>query len=665
MRRLITAALLFVSAGSCLPREPAGVDGRQTTLFISATLTGTTVAMVVVDVTAPDIPTPLVFNIPTVDGVAAGTITVPSGANRTITLRAYDAGGVETHAGSVTRSIQPGTNPAIAIVLLPLTGSVPITVTLGSYSVTVAPAAVTLAPGDTVRLTATVLDGDGNPVAGQVAWATLAPAVATVVSTGQHTGRASGVGPGLTTIVAVFGGIAGPATITVTQPLPSGPLRVSTINPRYFADATGRIVYLTGSHTWLNFQDAGPTDPPPAFDWTAYLDVLQQRHHNFIKLWRWEAARWSAETQIDFWYDPMPYLRPGPGVALDGKPKFDLDQFNPAYFARMRQHVIEAGPRGIYVSIMLFNAWSTEDKNMGNNNPWHGHPFNRNNNINGIDGDPNNDDQGRETQLLYPDLVARQEAYVRHVVDAVNDLDNVLYEISNESTGDDGGVKAWQYHMIDYVKAYEAGKAKQHPVGMTVFSPGGDVPALFASSADWIGPNGVGSIPFDPLGNPAATDGSKVIIDDTDHLCGVCGEVSWVWMSFLRGRNPIMMDPWDGANPVTSAPYDPTDPKWQAIRVQMGYARTFADRVNLGAMTPHGELASTGFCLANVGVAYLAYLPYGGTITMNLSAATGTLTVEWFDPNTGDTMAGGTVTGGSVLSLTTPTSGHAVLYLHN
>ncbi len=30
----------------------------------------------------------------------------------------------------------------------------------------------------------------------------------------------------------------------------SGPLHVSRDNPRYFADAEGRVVYLTGSHTW-------------------------------------------------------------------------------------------------------------------------------------------------------------------------------------------------------------------------------------------------------------------------------------------------------------------------------------------------------------------------------------------------------------------------------
>ena len=660
MRRLITATLLsLLACSSCLSHEPAGVNGGdvQTQLFIRAELTGTTVAMVVVEVTASDIQTPLVFNIPTVNGVAAGPISVRAGSNRTITLRAYDAGGVETHTGSVTLSIRPGTNPPIAIVLTPLVGDVPITVTLGSFTVRVGPGTALVAVGDTVQLTATVLDANNNPVPAQVAWATLNAAVATVATDGPQTARVTGVGPGGTTVFAVYGGIAGPATITVTEPVATGPLRVSTLNPRYFTDGTGRAIYLTGSHTWENSQNAGPSDPPPTFDWTAYLDFLARHHHDFMKLWRWEAARWSAESPNDIWYDPMPYLRPGPDLALDGKQKFDLDQFNPAYFDRMRQHVMQAGQRGIYVSIMLFNGWSIEDKTRGNNNPWHGHPYNRDNNVNGVDGDPNHDDQGRETQtLIDPALVARQVAYIHRVVDAVNDLDNVLYEISNESTGGIGA-EAWQYAMIDSVKAYEAGKPKQHPVGMTALYPGGSNDDLFASPADWIAPDG-------STDAPEATDDRKVIIDDTDHLCGVCGNEPWVWKSFTRGRNPVLMDPYDGTYPITSAPYDAADPRWEQIRINLGYARAYANRMNLVAMQPHGELTTTNYCLAQIGVAYFVYLPAGGTVTVDLTAAAGLLSVEWFSPSNGQTTLAAPTTGGDYRTLTAPASGDAVLYLH-
>ena len=44
--------------------------------------------------------------------------------------------------------------------------------------------------------------------------------------------------------------------------------------------------------------------------------------------------------------------------------------------------------------------------------------------------------------------------------------------------------------------------------------------------------------------DPPAADGRKVILTDTDHLWGIGGDVAWVWKSFLRGLNPIFMDPY-------------------------------------------------------------------------------------------------------------------------
>ncbi len=228
----------------------------------------------------------------------------------------------------------------------------------------------------------------------------------------------------------------------------AGPLRVHPTNARYFTDLTGRVVYLTGSHVWENFQDRGASSPPPAYDITAYLDFLQARNHNFIRLWVWEQARWAPWTTGDVYFNPMPYARTGPGTALDGGPKYNLDQFNQAYFDRLRSRVVAASDRGLYVSIMLFQGWSIDNNGKGSGNPWPGHPFNRANNINGVDGGLNNDGEGEEIhRLAVPAVTARQEAHVRKVIDTVNDLDNVLYEISNESTGPEN--TQWQYHMIN------------------------------------------------------------------------------------------------------------------------------------------------------------------------------------------------------------------------
>ena len=78
----------------------------------------------------------------------------------------------------------------------------------------------------------------------------------------------------------------------------AGPLRVSEINSRYFTDDTGKAIYLVGSHTWNNMIDIGPSDPPPKFDYTKYLDYLESFNHNFFRLWTWDLVKWDTRNNI-------------------------------------------------------------------------------------------------------------------------------------------------------------------------------------------------------------------------------------------------------------------------------------------------------------------------------------------------------------------------------
>ncbi|HEX4682842.1 MAG TPA: DUF6298 domain-containing protein [Gemmatimonadaceae bacterium] len=448
----------------------------------------------------------------------------------------------------------------------------------------------------------------------------------------------------------------------------SGPLRVSAINPRYFADTAGRVVYVTGSHTWEDLQDGGTHDPPPVFDYERFLNTLAAEGHNFVRVWRWEQVRGNAGTSLPFWLSPTPYARSGPGLALDGKPRFDLTKFNDVYFQRLRERLRLAQRKGIYASVMLFDGWSIGQERANQGNPWLGHPFNRLNNVNGIDGDPNHDDAGTETHTLeIPGITALQEAYVRKVVDEVNDLDNVLYEISNESPR---ASTEWQYHMIRYLKQYEATKPKQHPVGMTAEFPDGANAALFASPADWIALNSQG----DPMTDPMPADGRKVLIDDTDHLCGICGSTEWAWISFLRGRNPLFMDPYEGEDGVTTS-FQPRSRGFESLRHNLGFIRSYADRVDLAKMTPHPELASTRYCLADPDSSrpeYLAYIPgglrpsvHGLRVSIDLRAVRGRFAAEWFSPRFERVVATDSVEGGATRDLRAPFPvGDAVLYLH-
>ena len=457
----------------------------------------------------------------------------------------------------------------------------------------------------------------------------------------------------------LVGAVAAMSTLSAQAGTAPGPLRVCARNPRYFADPSGSPVYLTGSHTWASLYERA-YDDTPAFDYKAYLEFMAGHGHNFMRLWAWEHTAWMQFTPRMIRYHPHPFRRTGPGKALDGRAKFDLTQFNERFFQRLRSRVAAAGDRGIYVAVMLFQGFSIEQKGTRGvdpkkGNPWDGHPFNARNNINGIDGDRNGNGEGEETHTLASPAVTRiQEAYVRKVVDTVNGLDNVLYEIANESHGRSA---AWQRHMIDFIHACERAKPRQHPVGMT-FPWGGKASGtnadLFASPAEWVSPNAKGGYKDDP---PPA-DGRKVVLSDTDHLWGIGGNAVWVWKSLLRGHNPIFMDPYLDARTGGKL-----DRKYDPIRRAMGHSLALARRIGLAATTPQPRLASTRYCLAAPGAEYLVYLPKGGTVTLDLSGAKGTFQAEWVEPDTGKARPGSSREGGSRRRFTAPFAGHAVLHV--
>ncbi len=210
--------------------------------------------------------------------------------------------------------------------------------------------------------------------------------------------------------------------------------------------------------------------------------------------------------------------------------------------------------------------------------------------------------------------------------------------------------------MIDFIHEYEKGKPYQHPVGMTFQFKGGSNETLFESPADWISPNPEGGY----RDNPPDAAGRKLIITDTDHLWGIGGNHQWVWKSFLRGMNPIFMDPYDCK--VLKGSYDP---EWvEPIRKSMGYTLEYANRMNLIKMVPENNLASSAYCLAEKGKEYLVYLPEGNEVTVNLTDASRDLKVEWFNPNTGETLKQGKIMGGHVPIMKSPFGADdAVLYL--
>lgn len=122
----------------------------------------------------------------------------------------------------------------------------------------------------------------------------------------------------------------------------------------------------------------------------------------------------------------------------------------------------------------------------------------------------------------------------------------------------------------------------------------------------------------------------------------------------------------------------------------MGDTRRYAEKIDLAAMEPQGEVATSRYALANPGKEYLIYLPSDGhlgvrwvdrfhlhrwvnwlsqlmgwsqTVSVDLSGSFGAFHVEWFNPRTRETFSGSVTNGGDRQSFTAPFSADAVLYL--
>jgi hypothetical protein len=259
---------------------------------------------------------------------------------------------------------------------------------------------------------------------------------------------------------------------------------------------------------------------------------------------------------------------------------------------------------------------------------------------------------------LKPRVQELQEAYIRKVIDTVHDQPNVLWEVANESSGggkvdlefvgflgldavpDWGDSTEWQYWVIDTVKRHEREMGYDpHPIGMTMQFPVPDQTAvnepLYSSRAEWISPGfeepdyfpGNPELPHSGwYADPPPADGRKVVIVDTDHIAPGGGDALWAWKTFLRGHHPILMDFGiiNGVSPPDPSAGGPMAfDAFEPARLAMGDTVRFANRMELLAMAPRGDLASTRYLLADPGVEYLALQPEPGeTFTVTLEPGT-------------------------------------------
>ena len=251
------------------------------------------------------------------------------------------------------------------------------------------------------------------------------------------------------------------------------PIRLNPVNPHYYLFHGQPTILITSAEHYGGVVNGD-------FDYVAYFDALKAYGMNYTRIYP------------GFLFEPMgkfikgntlgarpsslvlPWARSDkPGYPLGGN-LFDLDHWNPAFFTRLKDFVAKAGERGIVVEICFYNAQYSDT--------WPMSPLYAENNVQGGDRYDYEDAQ----TLKHPDLVRREDDYVRKITQEVNEYDNVILEICDEPylTGTPIELAGpWIAHNVQNIAQTESSLPKKHLIAQQLEGPMGG-PCDFSADPD-------------------------------------------------------------------------------------------------------------------------------------------------------------------------------------
>ena len=410
------------------------------------------------------------------------------------------------------------------------------------------------------------------------------------------------------------------------------PIRTHPENPRYFL-FQGKPTFLitSGEHygAVLNRR----------FDYGPYLDELQKRGFNLTRTFA------GAYLEVDGSFKiPNNTLAPpldqyqSPWARRDGK--YDLDQFDPAYFERLKSFVDEANRRGVVVELVLFCTLYGDDL-------WAINPMNARNNVDGVGDCPREE----VYTLKHPELLKRQLAFVDRVVRELNGFDNLYYEICNEPYFH-GVTLDWQARVASAIVEAEKDLPKKHLIAQNIANGKAKVenpdpnvsifnfhyatpPVVVAMNAHLNKPIGDDETGF--RGN-----GDRVYRTEAWEFLLAGGSVfSHLDYSFTVGHE-------DGSAEIVAPTPGGGGP---ALRAQLAFLKTWLERFDFLRMRPDDASITIAqgspnddarvWTLAEPGRQYAAYLRGGKNIALKLALPDGSYAYELVDPRNGEPLGDG------------------------
>ena len=399
------------------------------------------------------------------------------------------------------------------------------------------------------------------------------------------------------------------------------------------------------------------------FDYRKYLATLQQDGLNYARMFPGSYVEMPAESfgirrntlAPAYGRFLAPWARSTTAGYAGGGNKFDLNQWNPAYFERFDDFLREAAKRGIVVEISLFSSQYGERQ-------WKLSALNPANNVNGTAAV----EWKKVDTLDNGDILGYQERYTRKLVAEANAFDNVIFEIQNEPYADRPVMErvvnpylsppgrnkfpnsieradelsiAWQTRVAQWIASEESRLPNRHLIAQNYCNFGLPVRELIP---------GVSIVNFHYAYPGAASSnyglGKAIAYDET----GFMGQEdesyrreAWSFMlsgggsfdgldySFSVGRE-------DGTDTAPNGPGGGSP----ALRRQLGILSDFLRKLTLTDLTPDTHTVKhaggTYVCaLSNPGHEYAMYFDGNGPAEITLLLPAGDYSGEWIQTKTG------------------------------
>jgi hypothetical protein len=447
------------------------------------------------------------------------------------------------------------------------------------------------------------------------------------------------------------------STQVAANPDSPKPIRLHPRNPHYFLFRGRAVALITnGEHYGAVLN--------PDFDFRKYLATLAKDGLNYTRIF---AGSYLEVPEKSFGIQRND-LAPAPGRFLapwarsttagyaGGGNKFDLSQWDRAYFERFHNFLAEASRRGIVVEISLFSSQYGEGQ-------WKLSALNPENNVN----DTTAIDWKKTHTVDNGNILEWQQKYTRKLVAEANGFDNVIFEIQNEPWSDrpvlvsvqnpylfppnrdkfpnsieiaDEDSTVWQTRVLAWIVSEEAKLANRHLIAQNYCNFGLPVEELVP---------GVSMVNFHYAFPEAALWSyglDKAIVYDETGFLGLSDEAyrRQAWNFMLSGGSAFdgldysfNVGHEDGTDAAPNGPGGGSP----ALRQQLGILSKFLRKLPLIDMKPDANAVKhAGRAYARVlsdgERHYAVYLDGDGPCEMVWRLPAGEYSGEWLDVVTGE-----------------------------